>query len=156
MALLQKTMSCAREARNAVTAAVNCGGGRPVYVAWSLNESPGCGLRSGESIADAVGAISHLPIAAYMFNCSTPEAITVALDGLLHQVDLPVGAYPNRLHIPEGWTLDNTVQTGVRELSPSEFAAFGRQWAAAGASLVGGCCGIGPEHIAALAAELGT
>jgi S-methylmethionine-dependent homocysteine/selenocysteine methylase len=28
--------------------------------------------------------------------------------------------------------------------------AFARQWQALGATVIGGCCGIGPEHIALL------
>jgi homocysteine S-methyltransferase len=38
--------------------------------------------------------------------------------------------------------------------TPDYFAALGRDMVAAGASLVGGCCGTGPEHVQALAAAL--
>ena len=59
---LCETMSCARESRNAVMAAREAGAGRdlPVFVSWTLNEEPGSGLRSGESIEDAVKRIVEL------------------------------------------------------------------------------------------------
>ncbi|HJR69619.1 MAG TPA: homocysteine S-methyltransferase family protein, partial [Gammaproteobacteria bacterium] len=35
-------------------------------------------------------------------------------------------------------------------VGPSELAAEAREWLAAGARIVGGCCGTTPEHIRAL------
>ena len=40
------------------------------------------------------------------------------------------------------------------ETSPQEFAAQAPQWLAAGADLIGGCCGTTPEHIRAIAAQI--
>ena len=34
------------------------------------------------------------------------------------------------------------------------FAAFAMDWVAQGATIVGGCCEVGPDHIAALARAL--
>lgn len=42
----------------------------------------------------------------------------------------------------------------VFPMGPEAFAALGKRLAAAGARVVGGCCGTSPEHIAALAAAL--
>ena len=39
-----------------------------------------------------------------------------------------------------------------KDLDPSGYLEFARDWVAGGAGIVGGCCGIGPEHIAALRA----
>ena len=40
---------------------------------------------------------------------------------------------------------------GARDdLAPQRYAQFAAGWAAAGAAIVGGCCEVGPEHIAAL------
>ena len=38
------------------------------------------------------------------------------------------------------------------DLSPAEYAGFVHEWIASGATLLGGCCGMEPAHIAALAA----
>jgi S-methylmethionine-dependent homocysteine/selenocysteine methylase len=55
----------------------------------------------------------------------------------------PVGAYPEAGHFEmPTWVF--------RELSPREFAEAAVRWRGAGASILGGCCGITPEHIRAL------
>ena len=150
-------MSCAREAANAAGAAVAEGDGKPVWVSWTLDERPGRGLRSGEDIATALVKLEHLPIAAFLFNCTSPEAITEGLNELARLTDKPRGAYPNRMHVPPGWTLDNDISTEIRdELGLNEFVEYAQTWIADGASIVGGCCKLGPEYIRALTESLQT
>ena len=55
----------------------------------------------------------------------------------------PVGAYPHA----GDWTPPNWV---FSEITPAAFAARVAPWAEHGAQVLGGCCGIGPAHIAAL------
>lgn len=57
----------------------------------------------------------------------------------------PIAAYPNA-GLPES--------RGNYPTTPEAFARAASQLAARGARLIGGCCGTGPEHIAALAAAL--
>jgi homocysteine S-methyltransferase family protein len=38
------------------------------------------------------------------------------------------------------------------DLTPTAYLDWAKHWRAAGADIIGGCCGVGPEHIAALAA----
>lgn len=60
----------------------------------------------------------------------------------------PIGVYPNSgTFRPPNWDFD-----GVS--TPDEFADAAVRWAAMGAKIIGGCCGIGPEHIAAARARL--
>ncbi len=40
------------------------------------------------------------------------------------------------------------------EIDPQGYLRFAETWMADGASIIGGCCGIGPQHIAALAQAL--
>lgn len=148
-----ETMACAREGRNAALAAA--GSGKPFWVAWSLHERPGHGLRSGETIKQAHAAVVDLNPDAYLFNCSTPEAISAAIAGLREVTDRPVGVYPNLLHIPADWTLDNDVSAERRELTVEGYLEFAQRWRREGVSIIGGCCGIGPQYIEALAAAEG-
>ena len=39
------------------------------------------------------------------------------------------------------------------DLTPEALVAFAAEWAQEGATLIGGCCGIGPAHISALSAH---
>lgn len=56
----------------------------------------------------------------------------------------PIGAYPNAGY----WTRPNWAF--VDQVSPEDYLADARTWVASGASIVGGCCGVGVEHIRAL------
>jgi S-methylmethionine-dependent homocysteine/selenocysteine methylase len=148
---LCETMSCVRESVNAARAARETDTGKDLYISWTLSETPGSGLRSGESIANAVQAVAEFQPDGYLFNCTSPEAISEGLEELSTLTDQPFGAYPNRLSIPEGWTLDNEVATGYRmDLDVPAFLDYADRWQRAGASIIGGCCGIGPEYISAL------
>ena len=60
----------------------------------------------------------------------------------------PVGAYPNAGY----WKRPNW--TFVDQISPDEYLADARRWVEAGAAIVGGGCGVGVEHIRALAEGL--
>ena len=154
---LCETMSSAAEAVNAASQARAHGGGKPVYVAWTLDETPGAGLRSGESIADAVAAVAHLDVDAFLFNCTHPEAIEAGLRALRELTDQPIGCYPNRLNrVPKGWALDGILATGLRRDLPRDlYVAAIERCIELGATIVGGCCGIGPSDIGALAQRLG-
>ena len=44
--------------------------------------------------------------------------------------------------------------TARHDLTPARYAAFAMAWVAQGATIVGGCCEVGPAHIAALATAL--
>mgnify|MGYP001826685381 CR=1 FL=1 len=147
-----ETMSTGQEAVNAASAALEYGKGRPVYVAWTLAETPGSGLRSGESIAAAYEQLAHLNISGLLFNCTSPEATLVALRELRAITDLPIGGYANRMNsVDADWTLDNEIITGRREdLDTQKFVAVCMQFAEAGATIIGGCCGINPSDIEAL------
>ncbi len=60
----------------------------------------------------------------------------------------PLAAYPNSGDfVPPNWQFDSVC-------TPAEFADSAEDWIAAGAVIVGGCCGIGPDHISALAQRL--
>jgi len=154
---LCETMSKAREARTAAKAALRAAEKRqlPVNVSWTLKEEPGKGLRSGETIVEALSLLSDLDIAAFFFNCTHPLAIEAALQEIRPLTHKPLGAYPNNMNeVPEGWTLD-TGNIGARQnWQPEIFAKAAMRLVEAGATTVGGCCGIGPEWIAAFKAEL--
>jgi S-methylmethionine-dependent homocysteine/selenocysteine methylase len=74
-----------------------------------------------------------------------------ALDDIERHWQGPLGVYPHHCeHIPE--------PPGIRPLpiAPDDFAEAARRWVDRGVQIVGGCCAIGPEHIAALKQQLPT
>ncbi|MGE3147249.1 MAG: homocysteine S-methyltransferase family protein, partial [Pseudorhodoplanes sp.] len=89
---LCETMASAEEGLAAATAAAESG--KPVWVAWTLADDGSANLRSGETIQQAAAAVSHLPIAAKLVNCSRPETVDSALRSL-KALGGAVGAYAN-------------------------------------------------------------
>ena len=147
-----ETMSSAREGRNAAMAAKREAAtrGLPVYISWTLDEEPGRGLRSGESVETAFNTVADLDLDGFLFNCTTPEAIEHGLETLATLTDKPTGGYPNRYHVPEGWTLGAAALPSEESFSTQLFVDGAMRAFDAGATIYGGCCTVGPEDIAAL------
>lgn len=154
---LCETMSCLRESRNAASAAKEAAEARslPVYVSWTLNDEAGTGLRSGESVETAFAGLRDLEVDGFLFNCAHSDAIERGVEILAGLTDKPIGGYPNRFVVPEGWSLDNEVPVEPRmDFGTELFVESAKRCVSRGATLLGGCCGIGPRDIAALAEEM--
>jgi S-methylmethionine-dependent homocysteine/selenocysteine methylase len=64
---------------------------------------------------------------------------------------LPIGVYANAFPPQPKDAQANAGLDEIRsDLGPAGYLAWARDWHARGADIIGGCCGIGPEHIAAL------
>jgi len=123
--------------------------GKPVWLSISVDDRDGTKLRSGEPVANLQRLLHH-PIAALLANCSVPEAMADALAGL-KPMGKPFGAYANGFtHISGNFLKDApTVRelTHRHDLTPEKYADFAMAWVAMGATIVGGCCEVGPAHI---------
>ena len=150
-----ETLSCIVEARAALTAALSTG--KPAWLSWSVDDRGAARLRSGESIQDAWSDIAGSGVDAVLLNCSPPEAISQVLPGLVDICDVPVGAYANAFTpIPEKWDFhgDESIPPSRVDVTPEAYSTHASDWLAAGARIVGGCCEVGPAHIAYLRREL--
>ena len=146
-----ETLSCIVEARAAVVAA--CATGIPVWLSWSIKDTGAANLRSGESIHEAWQDIEDSEVSAVLLNCSPPEAISRVLPQLIAICDLPTGAYANAFTpIPEKWDYhgDESIPPSRTDVTPQAYADHAANWVSAGARIIGGCCEVGPAHIAQL------
>merc|ERR1719362_772467 len=153
--LLCETMSAGREAAAAVAAAKATG--KPIWVSLCLAEEASGKLHSGETIEEVVemlGLTEGGSVQAVMFNCSQPEAISAALPRLRDVLPAGVsfGAYANGFATVKSPGASDGSE--YRDDSPEAYAALCEQWVNMGATVVGGCCGIFPEHISAVSAAL--
>ncbi|NPD17731.1 homocysteine S-methyltransferase family protein [Xinfangfangia sp. D13-10-4-6] len=132
-------------------------GGIPVWLSVSVDDHDGSRLRSGEAVADLAPLIARFGPAAVLANCSVPEAMAAALQ-VIRGFDLPFGAYANGFTHISGNFLKNapTVKelTHRHDLTPEKYTAFALDWVAMGATIIGGCCEVGPAHIRHLAGAL--
>tara|TARA_B100000780_G_scaffold117887_1_gene82712 strand:+ start:11463 stop:12449 length:987 start_codon:yes stop_codon:yes gene_type:complete len=153
--LLFETMSSVAQAEGALRAANKVA--LPVWLAISVDDVDGTRLRSGEPLSALAPVLQRSAPAALLINCSLPEAVTAGLD-IVATFGVPFGAYANGFtQITEAFvngpqTVDKLTQR--RDLDPLAYARFAMQWLDQGASIVGGCCEIGPAHIAELARQI--
>ncbi len=137
---------------------------RPFWLSFTLDDSQ-LGpqeprLRSGETIAEATAAARRFGAAALLFNCSHPSVMEAAIRAAGAAADPPprIGVYANafaELAHDHGKPVANSGLSALREdLDASAYTDLARGWRAAGASIIGGCCGIGPAHIANLTTAL--
>ncbi len=143
---LIETMSNIEEARAAITAVKETD--KPVYISFTLEDNTSKKLRSGENLNIAIEKLSNELPDGIMLNCSSPEAITSAMP-TLSTLDIPFGGYANGFTSIEPLTPGSTVDnlTSRKDLSPEIYFEFIEQWINEGATIIGGCCEIGPKHI---------
>lgn len=152
---LIETQATLAQVEGALKGAVQ--GARPVWLSITVGDRDGSRLRSGQPIADLAPLIATYRPAAVLANCSAPEAMAAALAELA-QFGLPYGAYANGFTtITEDFLKDQpTVDalTHRHDLTPQLYADIAMGWVDQGATIIGGCCEVGPEHIAELARRL--
>ncbi len=127
--------------------------GKPVWLAVSVDDADGTKLRSGEPVDAALDLALAGGADAFLINCSTPEAVSQALE-VVSGADIPLGAYANGFTgIVQSFAKAGTTVkelTARQDLSPERYADFAEAWVALGATIIGGCCEVGPAHIAEL------
>ena len=149
--ILIETMASVLRAEGALKGAQAAG--KPVWLSVSVNDHDGSVLRSDEPIAGLGRIIRQYRPAAVLVNCSVPEAMAAALAEVA-KFGLPYGAYANGFTHISGNFLEDAATvaelTHRHDLTPEKYAGFAMGWVAQGATIVGGCCDVGPAHIRAL------
>ncbi|MFF2806555.1 homocysteine S-methyltransferase [Streptomyces sp. NPDC058000] len=120
--------------------------GVPAYLSYSV---VGDRTRAGQPLAEAfAGAAEADEVIAVGVNCCAPDDADRAVEIAARVTGKPVVVYPNS---GESWDATARAWRG----SPAFRADRVAGWVAAGARLIGGCCRVGPDTIAELAATLG-
>ncbi len=115
----------------------------PLTVSATISDVSGK-LLSGHSPEEFIEAVAPYAPVAIGFNCSTgPESLAVPARQLARLSPFPMILYPNA-GLPDS--------EGNYALGPDEFAAALAPLLSEGIPrIIGGCCGTGPAHTAALA-----
>jgi homocysteine S-methyltransferase len=123
--------------------------GRPVWIGISVERQKDgklTGFGREDQPFDAVArALSALKPDLISIMHTSPNDTDEAIDILRKHWKGPIGAYPESgyFRMPE-WTF-------VDIIPPEELVAKSRAWKNKGVTAFGGCCGLGPDHIKALA-----
>ena len=152
---LLETMSSVDQARGSLLGAGVTG--KPVWLAVSVDDEDGTWLRSGEPLTAIAPLVDEFRPDCILLNCSRPEAISEGLPILAAMAEV-FGAYANGFTgISDafdriGATVD--LLDSRRDLGPAAYADFAERWVSIGAAAIGGCCEVGPSHIAEIARRL--
>ena len=115
--------------------------GLPTWAAFT--PGPEGALLGPDALGDAAREAVARGASAVLVNCA-PARLTLAYVERLVRLGVPFGAYANAGRVGEG--------LGWGEGGEARYLGYAKRWAEAGATLIGGCCGTTPAHIAALTA----
>ncbi|MFE0877613.1 homocysteine S-methyltransferase [Streptomyces smyrnaeus] len=142
--LALETVPDAVEAEALLRAADGCG--VPVWLSYTVADGR---TRAGQALAEAFAVAAGNPqVLAVGVNCCAADEVGGALEAAAAACPgVPLVAYPNS---GEGWDAGRAAWTGAASFD----AALAAEWVAHGARLIGGCCRVGPDDIAALGDKL--
>jgi methionine synthase I (cobalamin-dependent)/5,10-methylenetetrahydrofolate reductase len=141
--LIIETMPALDEAREALMAARETAPHLPVLVMVTIDDE--CNCLDGSSPQHAATVLTEAGASAIGINCSTgPSTVLTAIEAMRSATTLPLAAMPNA-GVPR-----EVEGRNIYLCSPEYMASFARKAIAAGAQIVGGCCGTTPHHIRAM------
>jgi len=106
-------------------------------------------LREGGPLTEAVElAKGYGRVDAFCLMHSDVRLTERGVGMIRERWDGPLGAYAHAANLVDGeLTFDDSI-------TPEAYAAYEPAWRFAGATMIGGCCGIGPDHMRAVAAVM--
>ena len=143
---LCESMSSIHEAKMALTALKSTN--KPVWVSFILDDHHPTQLLSGEPVDAIASELDLFSIEAMLFNCCHASSISTALP--LLNFKGPTGGYANAFkQLPKDWDHSKgKLRESDQSMTPESYVNFVSEWQSIGASIIGGCCGIGIDHIA--------
>lgn len=123
----------------------------PDIPAWiTMSAQDGNSTCAGQGIGHLAELVSKTPsVVAIGVNCTKPEFVSSLLRQLATKTSLPLVVYPNAGRVWDGLNMC-WIGEGHDKL-PKQIVS---EWVKAGAKLIGGCCGLGPDAITQLDSDL--
>jgi S-methylmethionine-dependent homocysteine/selenocysteine methylase/tRNA1(Val) A37 N6-methylase TrmN6 len=153
--ILMETLSLIRDNLTFPAVEIMLETGLPVWLSFRRCRHGVCGVHGqhwggpeGDLFGRAARRFEKMGVDALLINCLPVDHVPGMLPWLRDFTDLPLGVYPNLgRYLDPGWKFDEAV-------GPAAYAELALQWREEGAQIIGGCCGVGPGHIAAAAQAL--
>ena len=128
---------------------------KKVWLSFCVKEEDGTLLRSGESLEDALREFNNSKIDSFLINCAPPEAIHSSIN-IMKNFSKPYGALPNAFVTVNDLDIHNDVSILKKrsDLNINKFTGEILSYIKNNASIIGGCCEVGPKYIEALKNEI--
>jgi S-methylmethionine-dependent homocysteine/selenocysteine methylase len=153
--LLLETLTLIREPATFEMVELLLETGLPVWLSYRRCRHGVCGVYGqhwgppeGDLFGRAARRFEDMGVEALMINCLPVDHVPGIVSWLRDFTELPLGVYPNLGHLSgPRWRFDELI-------GPAAYAELARGWREEGAQIIGGCCGVTSDHIAALAPAL--
>lgn len=135
----------------------------PVWLSFCMKSNYGDNqprLLTNEVLQDAIqyltaaGLLDPQMVPAVLVNCCDLRLVLDSVKELraLLPEQIRVGAYPNAFSIPPPDAANHVLRQVDFNITPQVMKEHAKQWIEeGGATVLGGCCGVGPAHIQAMA-----
>ena len=148
--IFMETMSLLRDDLTVPAVEIMLETGLPVWLSFRRCRDGVCGIHGqhwggpeGDLFGRAARQFESLGVGALLINCLPTDHVPGMLPWLRDFTDLPLGVYPNLgRYADPGWKFDERV-------GPEDYADLAAAWRQEGAQIVGGCCGVSPDHLVA-------
>jgi S-methylmethionine-dependent homocysteine/selenocysteine methylase/SAM-dependent methyltransferase len=147
--ILMETMSLVRSSTYATVERL-LATGLPVWLSFRRCRHGVCGVYGehwggpeGDAFGRAARRFEELGVGALLVNCVPPDHVPGTVSWLRDFTDMPLGVYPNLGYLSVGGWRSEAATGGP------QYAELALRWRREGAQIIGGCCGVGPEHIGA-------
>jgi len=114
----------------------------PAWISFSCRD--GVCISDGTAVEEAVALFrDHPSVRAVGVNCSSPQYVASLIQRIKATLpEMPILVYPN-----SGEKFEASDKTWSGTATASDWGPAAQGWLAAGATIIGGCCRTGPEHI---------
>ena len=153
--LLLETLTLIREPATFEMVELLLETGLPVWLSYRRCRHGVCGVYGqhwgppeGDLFGRAARRFEQMGVEALLINCLPVDHVPGMVSWLRDFTELPLGVYPNLGHLAgPRWQFDESI-------GPGAYAELALGWRDEGARIVGGCCGVTADHIAALGPAL--
>lgn len=148
--ILLETLSLIRENLTFPAVEMMLETGLPVWLSFRRCRHGVCGVHGqhwggpeGDLFGRAAREFEQMGVGALLINCLPADHVPGILPWLRDFTDMPLGVYPNLgRYLEPGWKFDDRV-------GPEDYGQLALSWRQEGAQIIGGCCGVRPEHMTA-------
>ncbi len=149
--ILLETLTLIRDPSTFETVELLLQTGLPVWLSFRRCRHGVCGVfgqhwgpPEGDLFGRAARRFEEMGVGALLINCLPVDHVPGIIPWLRDFTELPLGVYPNLGHLAGSlWRFDEKV-------GPAEYGELALEWREEGAQIIGGCCGVTPDHITAL------
>jgi len=162
--LIIETITALDEAEIAIKAVKSVCGNLPVFASFAFDRAGGdYRTMMGVDVKSAVSKAISLKVDAVGFNCGSAtldeyvglaQKFVSAVDALQKKRVTSHGSRVTIFAEPNAGKPELIDGKAVYKVTPKDFALAAEKIHSLGVNLIGGCCGTGPEHIAAVSKKL--